>query len=75
VTEWDWLRIVWLATVLGLALATVRTQQIGGRKMLVMVLAWICIFMAAAGLASFIEDLDAGQEIAPPAFDDEPNLT
>lgn len=55
-TEWDWLRIVYLAMVLGLLVATVRTHRIGGRKLLVMVLAWLCIFMVAVGIASLIEE-------------------
>ncbi len=65
-TEWDWLRLVWLAMALGLLVATVRTHRIGGRKMLVMGLAWLFIFMVAAGIASFFGQPDRQREFAPP---------
>lgn len=74
-SEWDWLRLVWLAMALALLLATVRTHRIGGRKMLVMVLAWLCIFMVAAGIASFIEEQAAEPRVAPSPLDGDPILT
>lgn len=74
-TEWDWLRLVYLAMVLSLLVATVRTHRIGGRKMLVMALAWLCIFMVAVGIASLIEEWDAApSQILPPPEGD-PALT
>jgi hypothetical protein len=75
VTEWDWLRLVWLAMALALLLATVRTHRIGGRKMLVMAMAWLSIFMVAAGLASYIGEERAEPRLPPPAFDADPVLT
>ncbi|MES2698107.1 MAG: hypothetical protein V4647_00660 [Pseudomonadota bacterium] len=58
-TEWDWLRLVYLAMVLGLLIGTVRTHRIGGRKALVMILAWLCIFMVAAGIAAIVTERTA----------------
>ncbi|MEO5706956.1 MAG: hypothetical protein ABIT10_10310 [Alteraurantiacibacter sp.] len=74
-TEWDWLRLVWLAMALSLVVATVRTHQIGGRKMLVMALAWACILMVAAGIASFIGEWVDETRVAPPPPDADPVLT
>lgn len=51
----NWLQIVYLLAVLGLMLGTVRAYQLGGRRMLVMALAWLCIFLIAAGIAAYID--------------------
>ncbi len=74
-TEWDWLRLVYLAMVLSLLVATVRTHRIGGRKMLVMALAWLCIFMVAVGIASLIEERDAAPSQTLPPPEGDPVLT
>lgn len=60
----NWLQIVYLLAVLGLMVGTVRTHQLGGRRMLVMALAWLCIFMIAAGIAAYIDGRAHG---APPS--------
>lgn len=70
-TEWDWLRLIYLAMVLGLLVGTVRTHRIGGRKALVMILVWLCIFMVAAGIAAFVTERTAepAVEVPPPESD------
>ena len=74
-TGWDWLQMIYLATVLALLVATVRTHRIGGRKMIVMVLAWLCIFMVAAGIAGFFGERLAEPAMAPPQPEGDPILT
>lgn len=69
------LQVVYLLAVLGLTLGTVRAHQLGARRLLVMALVWICIFLVTAGIAGFIDGW-AHQGVAPPPVPDtDPNFT
>ncbi len=74
-TEWDWLRIIYLAMALGLLFATVRTHRIGGRKTLVLILVWLCIFMVAVGVAALFNERDVPPQLAPPSIEGDAVLT
>ena len=51
-----WLQIVWIAVMLGVLVMALRSYQLGARRMIVMALAWLFIFMIAAGIATFFVD-------------------
>lgn len=70
-----WLQIVNLLLVLGLMLGTVRAHQLGARRMLVMALAWICIFLIAVGIAGFIDERVHRAPTAGPTPDGDSNFT
>ena len=74
-SEFDWLRIIYLLAALGLMLGTWRAHRLGGRRTLVMVLAWICIFMIAAGIAAYIDDWAHPAPVQSPSLDTDPNFT
>jgi hypothetical protein len=50
----QWVSIIALTGCLVLALSSFRAHQIGARKALVMVLAWISIFLLAAAVFSAV---------------------
>lgn len=74
-SEFEWLRIVYLLAALGLVLGTWRAHRRGGRRTLVMVLAWICIFMIAAGIAAYIDEWANPAPVQAPSQDADANFT
>jgi hypothetical protein len=50
----DWVSIVALTGWLVLALGAFRAQRVGASKALVMVLAWIAIFLLVAGVFALV---------------------
>jgi predicted aspartyl protease len=74
-SSWDWLGLVWLALALAMMVSAMRAHRIGGRRMLVMALAWLAIFLAAAAIASFVVEQVAVPEAIPPLPEGVPNLT
>ena len=67
--EFDWLRIVYLLAALGLILGTWRVHRIGGKRTLVMVLVWVCIFVIAALLAAYIDEWEHPDPVQAPSPD------
>ena len=53
--EYGWLSLIALAGWLVLALGSYRAHRIGARKSVVMGLAWIAIFLLAAGIFASLE--------------------
>ena len=51
-TEYGWISLLALAGWLILALGSYRAYQVGGRKTLVMVMAWTGIFLVVVGILS-----------------------
>lgn len=74
-TEYEWLRIIYLLTALGLVLGTWRVHRLGGKRTLLMVLVWLCIFMIAAGIAAYIDERAHPAPIVAPSSDADPNFT
>ena len=73
ITEWLW--ALWLLVCVGVMTGSLRAHQLGARKAIVMALAWLCIFMVAAGIAMMF---DLGEDRAPvvaPSPDAEPRFT
>lgn len=50
----SWASIIWLLGALVLAVSAFQGHRIGKSKMLVMVLAWIAVFLVAAGIFAAI---------------------
>lgn len=73
--EYDWLRTIYLLTALGLILGTWRMHRGGGKRTLVMVLAWICIFVVAAGIAAYVDEWAHPAPVMAPSPDSDPNFT
>ena len=65
----EWLQIIYLAMVLGLALSAVRSYQLGARRIVLLGLIWACIFMVAAGIAAFVVDDGGAVREALPSAD------
>lgn len=73
ITEWLW--ALWLLVCLGVMIGSFRAYQVGARKALVMALAWICIFMIAAGIAMLFEDDGPAAPLLAPSTDTDPHFT
>lgn len=73
ITEWLW--ALWLLVCLGVMIGSFRAYQVGARKALVMALAWICIFMIAAGIAMLFEDNGPSAPLLAPSADADPRFT
>jgi uncharacterized membrane protein YfcA len=73
ITEWLW--ALWLLVCLGVMIGSFRAYQVGARKALVMALAWICIFMIAAGIAMLFEDDGPSAPLLTPSPDADPRFT
>lgn len=73
--EADWLRIIYLLTALGLILGTWRMHRGGAKRTLVMVLAWVCIFVIAAGIAAYADGWASLDQASPPSPDRDPDFT
>lgn len=71
----SWLQIIYLLMVLGLVIGTVRSHQLGAKRMVVMALAWLCIFLIAVGIAGFIDQRVHQAPVAVPPPDADPEFT
>jgi len=54
VTEYGWVSLIALMAWLVLAVSAVRAHRIGARKMVVMGLAWVSIFLLVAAVFSAV---------------------
>ncbi|MXO72157.1 hypothetical protein [Alteraurantiacibacter buctensis] len=74
-TELDWPRLIYLLMALGLVLSTWRVHRGGGKRTLVLVLAWGCIFVVAAGIAAYIDEKANPAPVLAPSPDSDRNFT
>ncbi len=74
-TGFDWLSAIYLLMALGLILGTWRVQRGGGKRILVMILAWVCIFVVAAGIAAYVEGWLQPAPVVAPSPDRDPSFT
>ena len=71
-TSLGWIHLIWLTVTLGVMLTAYRSYQVGGKRTVFYILAWIGIFMAAAGIASFFYEGGPLQTVSPPDDPDAP---
>ncbi|TIX50050.1 hypothetical protein [Alteraurantiacibacter aquimixticola] len=71
-TSFGWIHLIWLAVTLGVMLTAYRSYRVGGKKTLIFLLAWVAIFLAAAGIASLFYQGGELRQITVPEDPDAP---